>query len=102
MSTNGGDMPRGKAQGHYTFDANSVAGLLSIVWREDGQPGQMMTTIAAGRVAALAKAARAWVADHPEAASQPGPVPGPRVRPGGPRGGGLSVPNDDNPEGTTR
>jgi hypothetical protein len=95
-----GDKTMTKAPGRYTFDESSVPGLLGIMWREDGQPGRMMTTIAAWRMPALARAAAAWMADHPDAASLPEPAQG-RVRTGGQRAGALSIANDDDPEGTT-
>ena len=100
MSGNG-DSTVTKAPGRYTFDETATPGLLSIVWREDGQPGHVMTTIHAGRVLALARAASAWLASRPDAAEMPAPVPGQRIRTGGPRGGALSVANDE-PEGTTK
>jgi hypothetical protein len=47
-------MPEREEQGHY--EVREGPGLLVIVWCEPGHPSLVMTTIAAGRLPALAKA----------------------------------------------
>ena len=55
---------QGHRPGHYEVRPGP-AGLKAIVWVEPGQPPQMMTTIAPGRIPLLAEALNMYLSSDP-------------------------------------